>query len=435
MLGCFTLRCVLWCIWFRDGGHTQYRFHQILPTAMNITSYVPNDKPMKLIFLAPGDMQVARTERQCMVYFCGALQEIGIDVELVTMGIRVMESEPKVRHPLELYRIRTPPPVRIVRSLACQQSSDVWWALNRLFVHSSVALSVLLNRSAGRRVVFFTRNFGSAIMLAFLRQIFNRNARILFEIHRRPQNGFQRRVLQTVDGIVAQSYALASDLGPIIPGKPILGVHQGVDLEYFNSFRLAQNEARQAVGLPLNKDLIVYSGKLYWGYREVELILEAATQLTPKAEIVFVGGRADQVSQYRDQIDRAGRTNVRFVGFVPPSKVHFYNLAADILVSYYPPGIDLNQYRSPLKLFEYMAAGRAIVAADYPVLREILGTDEPVAVLAEPDNPLALAQAINSLLSNKARMINLGARALKRAEQFSWRERARAVAAFGQNLP
>jgi glycosyltransferase involved in cell wall biosynthesis len=389
---------------------------------------------MKFVFLAPGDIQVARTERQCIVYFCSALKELGADVELVAMGIRVMDCELKTANPLDLYRIRTEPPLRIVRSLASQDCSDVWWSVNRLFVHCSAALSAL-RRTPNERVVFFTRNNASALALAALRRLCNPAVRVLFEIHRLPPNWLQRRVLKEVDGVVAQTRALASDLEAVVPRKPILPVHMGVDLQHYSSIRLGQKDAREAVGLPLDKKLVVYAGKLYWSYGEVELLLEAATRLTPSAEVVLVGGRADHVDKYRERIRRTGVKNVRFVGFVAPSTVHYYNLAADVLVSYYPTGIDLNQYRSPLKLFEYMAAGRAIVAADYPVLREIIGVPDTAAVLVEPDNPRALAAAVNALLADEGRRSRLGAEALKRVERFSWKQRAKSVLDFVAALP
>ena len=62
---------------------------------------------------------------------------------------------------------------------------------------------------------------------------------------------------------------------------------------------------------------------------------------------------------------------------------------------------EVTAYASPLKLFEYMALSRAIIAPDAPNIREIL-THEVDALLFEPDNPKSLASAIRTLVAGCA---------------------------------
>jgi glycosyltransferase involved in cell wall biosynthesis len=69
-------------------------------------------------------------------------------------------------------------------------------------------------------------------------------------------------------------------------------------------------------------------------------------------------------------------------------------------VMYYPSELSINKYRaSPGKLFEYMAAKRPIVTADFPALREALGPD--AALFVEKDNPDALAAGIRAVLGDE----------------------------------
>jgi glycosyltransferase involved in cell wall biosynthesis len=89
----------------------------------------------------------------------------------------------------------------------------------------------------------------------------------------------------------------------------------------------------------------------------------------------------------------------------------------------------LNSYRSPGKLFEYMAAERPIVAVDLPVLREVLG-DEPAAFLVPPDQPRALADAIVQVLDDPAKARSLAAKARAQVTAFSWEQRARSILDF-----
>jgi glycosyltransferase involved in cell wall biosynthesis len=86
------------------------------------------------------------------------------------------------------------------------------------------------------------------------------------------------------------------------------------------------------------------------------------------------------------------------------------------------------EYTSPLKLFEYMAAGKPIVASDLQSVREVL--DEGNACLVPPDNPKALAKGIHSVLDNPDYATRLGERAKADGVQYSWVCRAEAITSF-----
>jgi glycosyltransferase involved in cell wall biosynthesis len=81
------------------------------------------------------------------------------------------------------------------------------------------------------------------------------------------------------------------------------------------------------------------------------------------------------------------------------------------------------RYTSPLKLFEYMAAGRPIVASDLPALREVL-TDGENALLVEPGNAAQLADAIGRLLHDPELAQRLAAAAWRDVQAYSWDRRA-----------
>jgi glycosyltransferase involved in cell wall biosynthesis len=80
-----------------------------------------------------------------------------------------------------------------------------------------------------------------------------------------------------------------------------------------------------------------------------------------------------------------------------------------------------------MKMFEYMAAGRAILSSDLPVLHEVL--DDTTAVFCPPDNIEMWESALRGLLGNETQRQSLGQRARKVVQQYSWTERSRRVLA------
>jgi glycosyltransferase involved in cell wall biosynthesis len=82
-------------------------------------------------------------------------------------------------------------------------------------------------------------------------------------------------------------------------------------------------------------------------------------------------------------------------------------------------------YCSPMKMFEYMAAGRAIISSDLTPLREVL--DEEIAVLCPPEDPDAWSHALTALLSDPDRARLLGESARLRAQAYTWTGRQKRI--------
>lgn len=171
-----------------------------------------------------------------------------------------------------------------------------------------------------------------------------------------------------------------------------------------------------------------YVGHLYEG-RGIELIA-ALAERCPWAEFHLVGGTDADVAAWRRRT--AGSPNLYFHGFHPPGQVDGYRAAMDVLVAPYQRsvavnqgGLDTSSWMSPLKVFEYMAAGKAIIASDLPVLREVLSKENALLVNPEAieDWTVALEQ-----LRDPDRRRRLGRRALADfTSHHSWTRRARSV--------
>jgi glycosyltransferase involved in cell wall biosynthesis len=184
--------------------------------------------------------------------------------------------------------------------------------------------------------------------------------------------------------------------------------------------------ARGEVGLPGDAFIVGYGG-LTFAYRRLDLLVEAFAEMARGREdalLLLVGGRQNEVEEMRDLAERLGvGERVVTPGQVSPEKNGVYMAAADVLVI---PDTVTGMTASPLKLFEYMAVGRAIVLKDMAALREIVGEGE--AMFFPAGDKGALARALVGLYEDRALGERLGAMARKKAEGYTYRARAEKIA-------
>lgn len=163
-----------------------------------------------------------------------------------------------------------------------------------------------------------------------------------------------------------------------------------------------------------------YVGQIYPG-KGMEIVLPLALAC-PWADFHIVGGSEQDIDHWRAKAGSA--RNLTFHGFVPHARTGSYLAAFDVVLAPYQRVVrgagndvaNLADWMSPLKAFEYMAHGKAIVASDLPVLREILTHDE-TAILVPPDDATAWIRALNALKDNIDLRSRLGRGAKARMER------------------
>jgi len=208
---------------------------------------------------------------------------------------------------------------------------------------------------------------------------------------------------------------------PVDPEK-LFVAHDGVDRSAYEGLSAAA--ARERVGIPPDEAVVMYTGHLYPS-KGVETLVRAAGEFDADARCYVVGGYEQDIS--RIAAEERVPENVTFTGFVPPSEVPLYQLSADVLVATVAADPDTD-YFSPLKLFEYMAAGVPIVASRKGAYEEVL-TDGQTALFVPPGAVPDLADAVDRLLSDPELRADLGRRAREHVEQYDWRVRARRILA------
>ncbi len=288
----------------------------------------------------------------------------------------------------------------------------------------ALALMILL---ATRPGAVLTRE----IHLAFLggRMLRKMGIRVVAELHNFPQTGRGERIyraaLARVDGLAVISRGLAQRFRETGLAPARTEVLPDAVSELFFRDLGPREKLRSSLGLPRKGPLVLYCGGLYWAWKGVAELIRAQAGSGERADLAIVGGSpvAGPVDKLKGLVRELGLKKVVFVGWAPPAQIPAYLQAADILVLPNSAAAEISRvYTSPLKLFEYLASGRPVIASDLPSLREVL--DENNALLVPPDDPQALGRALVRLADDPALGERLARKGRETARRYTWTARA-----------
>lgn len=197
----------------------------------------------------------------------------------------------------------------------------------------------------------------------------------------------------------------------------------------FNMFHIpvSKEDAREEIGIPQGRRVVMYTGHAY-PWKGVYTLAEAAAFLTGETYIYFVGGTVEDQDALRTFVKERHLPRIVLVPHQTHGKIPFYLKAADVLVL---PNTGKEtasrDETSPVKLFEYAASGRPIVASDLPSIRDLVSDEE--VFFAHPDNPVDFARAIE--MAENIEVAEAKRKAAARfAQKNSWDARADAIAEF-----
>ena len=357
---------------------------------------------------------------------CAALARRGHGVRLV---VRPDTAVP-ARDPFEYYGV----------------DRDPWLSIERIRVAGPAPLrrigfllgALTRARETRRHDVVLTRDLGFASL--YLRARRPDSARLVYESHgfapvvsrerpamltgAAPPSSLKQarllrreaRVWRLADGYATITRGLADEMAERFgPRRALAVVPDGARIDAGRAF------AARAIATPA---VVGYSGHLY-PWKGVHLLLDALTEL-PGVNAIVVGGHPAESDLARLQSRAAElglQPRVTFTGMVRPREVTARLEHADVLVLPNPATVASERYTSPLKLFEYLAMGRPIVASDLPAFREVVrhGVD---ALLFEAGSAPALAAAVRTVVGNPALAVSLGSQAFETARDYSWDARA-----------
>jgi glycosyltransferase involved in cell wall biosynthesis len=278
--------------------------------------------------------------------------------------------------------------------------------------------------------IVYSRNLWPAWLAA------RRRRRVVYESHRRldPASRVKFRALMDLArrpelvGIVTNGeYVRESFVGAGVAANRVLASKLGHDPRDFEP-RLTRAEARLMLGLNAARPLVVYAGHVD-ATKGIDVLLALAGVL-PSVDVLLVGGRRDQSADLAAQARRNGLTNLFTRSSVAPAAVAPYLFAADILIN--PPSSTLLAFPhtiTPIKLYNYLAAGRPIIAGRTPDVAELL-THDVNAILCQPDDLQSAARMVAHLLAAPETARRLAGEAIETSRRYTWEIRGRHILNF-----
>lgn len=301
----------------------------------------------------------------------------------------------------------------------------------------SCALASLLLLLFTRADIFYSRD-------AFILGLFARlkpSAALAYEAHQFPASGrgaaLQAHVVSRVGSVIAITPRLREDLIRQRGADParVIVAHDGIRRRRFADIP-GKAAARQQVGWPQDAFIVGYLGRLHTiGMDKGVGTLVEAMAANEGACLALVGGPDDMAESLRRKWLGLGlrADGFLYAGHVPPDEAPRYISAFDVCAMPHPPTAQFSRYTSPLKLFEYMAAGRAIVASDLPAWSDVVA-DGQTALLLPPEDVTAWSEAISRLRRDRDLRASLGERASKQAlGLYAWDVRAQRILAHIRN--
>lgn len=255
---------------------------------------------------------------------------------------------------------------------------------------------------------------------------------VFFETHQiRNHDKWYRFFLRRINGVVVITerlkLRLVQEFG--ISAHKILVARDAVNIDRFMNVP-KDLAVYEKFNLPRDKKIVMYTGSL--GVEKgVHTLADAAPLLSENVHVVFVGGLEYQVPAFKERY--GSFKNISIVGQVDHHEIPRLLACADIVVL---PDLASdtysNLYTSPMKLFEYMASAKCIVASDIPSLREVL--NEQNAYFFASGDIQSLSSSIHSAIDAQDASAEKAKTAGLAALEYTWDRRAQRIISFVGSL-
>lgn len=359
----------------------------------------------KILYFSPFDIQRPRTNQLSDMHLCEGFSENGAQVRLVTPKVSRPDNVPK-EDINEHYGIHTPFEITYLPTLA---KGDVQGFALMAWINVLTCVLFLKNsfRSRTNKRLILSRSTAILSPMVFLKKLtpFLPHPPVVLWVHEISLS--RRRLLwlyRNVDRVLTTNSKMKEDLVHKI-GIPEDKVHVTLNpiTKTHSKEHMSQELARERIDYREQKPLIVYTGKLFAGQKEIDFIVRAAQHL-PQYNFLLTGGKPEAVEYYKSWCRESAVSNIKFTGYMHNyTHVKHYQAAADVLVSYYTRSEHIVEYNFPQKIVEYMLTGHPIVSPDFPASSDVLNSEN--AIFVEPEDTDSLVEGIKEAVEEESSLI------------------------------
>lgn len=231
---------------------------------------------------------------------------------------------------------------------------------------------------------------------------------------------FERKSLYFFDSIIVVSKQLEKRIPKDLLPKTIV-ISNGVDLNRFN-VKSTNQELHQDSNI-----IFGFIGSIKKNYG-IEKLLDMFSKLNMQNYILAIAGNGPLLRQLQQSYSQF--QNIKFYGEIEFDNVPNFLSSCNILVY---PGDNFINFQSPIKIYEYLAAGKPILGANVNSLDKTINTQHRKAGIIFDHNSFDDFKKKASILAESIKLRNeLGSNALSIANQHSWKKKIKEIINFAQ---
>ena len=375
----------------------------------------------KLIYISNTRLPSEKANSYQTVQMCNSFSKAYDEVELWTGKSRNTKELESITDIYGFYNIKNSFLIKKffqIDSIILFKINQFIWANLRNLVFSLNVCAHLIKYKNSKNVTLYSRDWCFLFVYLFFRNIGLVNNKLFYESHKFYK--FLPKSLSKIDGVIVINnylYSLHEDIGI----KRLFLAHDGVNVDEYESISRYDFQSKK------ESFTVVYTGSLFL-WKGVNTVVDSLKFLPAHVDLIFIGGSGQYLLDFKEYVKDSGfGDRIKVISHIPKKELLKFIEIADALVLPNSAKDKMSLFTSPIKLFEYMASKRPIIASNIASIAEVL-TDQKNALLFNPDDSEDLALQISRTIeSDFTKMVH---QAEKDSLKYTWDKRAKDIDKF-----